>query len=180
MMQTGKKWNNYSVPAGVMVIQGLLEESKSNGYIGSKRKVVLAKAKPLLYYLGFEFPRRPVVTSRLPGPPLRGQNENTRGTSRQFLKNNALENTTKGMWREITIYISRMMEDLTEQGEYLIMQIQDKLQQERVYKDSETRSRNQNIRIRFLSYQCVRKCQNIRVRFLSYQCVKRNRRGNLQ
>ena len=63
------------------------------------------------------------------------------------LKNNALENTTKGMWREITIHIS-----LTEQGEYLIMQIQNKLQQERMYSDSETRSKNQKIRIRFLSY----------------------------
>ena len=65
-----------------MVVSVLLEESRSNGYIGSKGKVVLAKAEPLLGYLGFEFPQRPVVTSRLPGPPLRGQNENTRGTSR--------------------------------------------------------------------------------------------------
>ena len=63
------------------------------------------------------------------------------------LKNNALENTTKGMWRKITIHIS-----LTEQGEYLIMQIQNKLQQERMYSDSETGSKNQKIRIKFLSY----------------------------
>ena len=65
-----------------MVVSVLLEESRSNGYIGSKGKVVLAKAEPLLSCLGIEFLWRPVVMSHLPGPPLRGQNENTLGTSR--------------------------------------------------------------------------------------------------
>ena len=63
-------------------VEQLPSTSRGNGGLGSTGQVVLAKAEPLSGCLGIGFPRRPVVMSRLPGPPLRGQNENTRGTSR--------------------------------------------------------------------------------------------------